>query len=160
MGIAQFDGQHAGGDRADPGYFQQALAALVFGQLLRQLPFDGLDLLIQILDVLAQTVKECDQAGRQFGFVLGQQGRQPVDDRRPFGQTDAELQQESLYLVGGGGFIPHQRFAHPMGGRDRLLRVVARTHEAHVRPTRRFADGLGIGKVVLVALHEGFHELR
>lgn len=47
-----------------------------------------------------------------------------------------------------------------MQSRDRLLHLVARTDEPHARTRCRFADRLRIGEVVLVALHERFHELR
>lgn len=79
-----------------------------------------------------------------------------------YGQPDfcKALQQEGVDLVGDGRALPYQPFAHPMQGRERLLGFIARRHEAHAGPTGRFADRLRVVEVVLVALHEGLHELR
>ncbi|MCY1304685.1 hypothetical protein D9M69_377320 [compost metagenome] len=41
-----------------------------------------------------------------------------------------------------------------------LLLNVLKGHESHVWPRDRFADRLGIGRVVLVGLDVGLHELR
>lgn len=107
-----------------------------------------------------QTLDNSNQARRQRHFMLGQYGRQTFDDGRPFGQADPEFQQESVDLVDCGRSVTHQRFTHTMRGRDGLLAFISRANEAHVRPARRFADGLCIGKVILVALDEWLYKLR
>lgn len=156
MGIPQLNGQNAGRGRPNAGNLQQALAELVIGQLLRQFALDCLDLFVLVFVVIPKMLDQCDQTRRAFS----QEGRQALDDGRPFGQADAELQQESVNLVDRGCPVTHEGFAHPMSGRDRLLDLISRTHHAHAPSACGFADGLRISKVILVALHERFHELR
>jgi len=91
---------------------------------------------------------------------VSQHRRQPADDRCPLGQADAELEQEAVNLVGRAGAITNQRFPNAMQGRHRLLRFVARAHEAHTGPTGSLANRLGIAEIVLVPGHERSHQLR
>ena len=62
--------QYAGGDRPNPWDFQQALAAFILSQLLRQFTFNGLNLFVQIFVVIPQTLNQCDQARREFSFAF------------------------------------------------------------------------------------------
>lgn len=50
--------------------------------------------------------------------------------------------------------------AHPVQGQHALLLHIFGRHKAHAWTSDRFADGLGIGRIVLVALDIGFDELR
>ena len=136
------------------------MATLVFGQLLSQFALDRFDLVIEVFEMRPQTLDNSNQARRQRYFMLGQYGRQTFDDGRPFGQADPEFQQEGVDLVDRGCPVTHQHLTHTMRGRDGLLAFISRANEAHVRPARRFADRLRIGKVILVALDERFYELR
>ncbi|MCY1293676.1 hypothetical protein D9M69_439720 [compost metagenome] len=70
-----------------------------------------------------------------------------------------ELCQESADLVGLGGSCTDEALAHPMQRQHGLLLDVLKRHEAHVGARDRFADRLGIGRVVLVGLDVGLDEL-
>ena len=50
--------------------------------------------------------------------------------------------------------LPHQQIAGPKHQTRRLLLLALHGHEPHARPLRRFADRLGIDRVVLLPLHK------
>src|SRR5512135_3814982 len=55
--------------------------------------------------------------------------------------------------------VSDQRFPDSMQRRHGLLRLGPRTDKAHARSRSRFTDGLGIGKIRLIALPEGLDKV-
>jgi hypothetical protein len=58
------------------------------------------------------------------------------------------------------GLLGDQRLAHPVDCQGALLILGLDRHKAHARTMHRLADRLGIGLVVLVALHVRLDILR
>ena len=56
--------------------------------------------------------------------------------------------------------LPQQQSSGSVQHHRGLLRDRLDRHKAHVRPNHRLADGLGIGRIVLVGLDEGANVLR
>lgn len=63
-------------------------------------------------------------------------------------------------LVDDGGALAHQRLPGPAQHGQRLPFRPLDTGESHAGPAGRFADRLGIGKIVLHTLNDGLHILR
>lgn len=80
------------------------------------------DLLAQVAIVFMQGFADLRRRWRQIMF--GQHRRQPANRRLPNGQTDAELKEKSVYLVGFLGAITDRRLTHPMQNRQALLSTV------------------------------------
>lgn len=75
------------------------------------------------------------------------------------GNDEAVFAQQSACLIGGGGALLDEVLADPVQHLNVLLLGTLRRHKVHARPAHGFTDDLGIVRVILVALHIGFHEL-
>jgi len=60
------------------------------------------------------------------------------------GQHDTEFSEQPAHAIAGCGALFDKSLAYTMKGEERLLLGAFHGHEAHVWPTHRFADRLGI----------------
>ena len=129
---------------------------------------DGIDLrvivghaFVEVTQLLGKAVQLGAEAWAQAVVSILQDLRQaPLHGRAPLRDLDAVLQQQAANLVDLRGTPIHGQAAHAMDGLDVLLRDRLDGDEAHVRALCGLADRLGIGRVVLVRLHERLDELR
>ena len=73
---------------------------------------------------------------------------------------DAKFGQQAADLVGLGGPCLDESLARPMDCQQGLLFLRLDCDESHSGPGNGLADGLGVGRVILVRLHVGLDELR
>jgi hypothetical protein len=116
------------------------------------------------------------ELARQQAEHLARQCRHPVVARQPpqqlnhllgsFGHRDAKLRRVAAHRVDQHRTLLDQQIAHPEHPRvkpedqRRLLLGGFDRHKPHGRPAHRFADRLGIDRVVLAALGVGLDVLR
>ena len=74
--------------------------------------------------------------------------------RTALGRDPAILGQMAADGVDQLGPLAHQKIARPEHQTAGLLLLALDRHEPHRRPLRRLADRLGIGRIVLLPLHE------
>ena len=82
------------------------------------------------------------------------------EPRRPLPQGDAILQQQTADVVDQRRAPAHHLLPSPMQRLDVLLLDALDRHEAHVRTLDRFANRLGIARIVLGALDARSNEFR
>ena len=108
-----------------------------------------------------QSLDQLSQRGRQLVACILEQGRHPLGHvADASGHDQSELAEQATNLVALRGARLHEALSHPVQREHGLLLDALDRHEAHVRSPHRFADRLGVGDIVLVALHVGFDELR
>ncbi len=69
----------------------------------------------------------------------------------------AVLRQVTAQSVHELGALMHEQVPGPEHHAASLLLGALHRHEAHRRPLGRLADRLGVGRIVLLPLHEGLH---
>ena len=84
-------------------------------------------------------------------FDVGDQG---FDVRRSFGGNATILCQVAAQCVQTLCALTNKEVSGPKDDGARLLRFVFDRDEPHVWPLRRLTDGLGVGGVILLPLHE------
>jgi hypothetical protein len=82
---------------------------------------------------------------------------QPIGVLRSLRRHHADLRQMAAQRVQHPRAIASQQFARAMAHQLRLVLDLSHRHEAHVRPSHRLADRLGVDGVVLVAPHIRLH---
>ena len=111
--------------------------------------------------ILAQTTEQQAEIGTEHPVDIFDEHRQRTAHLpHPLSQHDAVLGQQAANLIDLGRAVANQLAAHPVQCLNILLRYALDLHETHVGPIHRFADRLGIVRVVLVALHVRLDELR
>ena len=120
---------------------------------------------IQYADLFSESLELTGQAeyGRAGG--IGQPGiltrvqfcDQTHGPSRPLGSDDAELAQMAAYGIEQHGALTDQKIAAAVYGQDALLFGALNRHKAHGGPGDGFANGFGIGSIVLAALDVGLH---
>ena len=81
-------------------------------------------------------------------------------DGKTLRRDEAKLRQMSASRIGQHGALTNQQFPPTVHEQRGLLLSCLHWNEAHRRPLAGFADRLGVGGVILVALDVGFHILR
>ena len=151
----------AGQQRTDAGYLHQPAACLGPAGIGQDAPVVVEDLLLDHLELGAQHRKAGPCLVRQSRIILiGDDSDQPIQSPASDSCGDAELGHVGAQGVADLGALPRQDLAHPVQHHGRLLVRRLRANEPHRRPGHRFADRLGIGRIVLAALHIGLHVLR
>ena len=74
--------------------------------------------------------------------------------RRPLGCDPTIFSEVTPDRVNELGSLPHQQITGPKHQTRRLLLFALHRHKPHARALRRFADRLGIDRVVLLPLHK------
>src|SRR6476646_10773213 len=74
--------------------------------------------------------------------------------RRPLGRDPTIFSEVSANRVDQLGSLPHQQITGSKHQPGRLLLLALNGHESHAWPLGRFADRLGIDRVILLPPHE------
>ncbi len=161
LGVTDAGHHGRGRQRADTGNLLQSSAGVAGPMPSLDLHFDLLDLPVQQLQVLEQSVNQQAKRSGQFDRGILDEGRYTLGNIRNALRHDQPiLTEQTTDLVGlrGSGF--DEALAHTVQREDRLLFDVLDWHKAHRGSGHGLADCLGVGHIVLVALDVGLDELR
>ena len=126
---------------------------------------DRLQLAIYRLELACQQAEHLARQCR-YALIARQASQQLGDLLGPLGCRDAELRCVAADRIDQHRTLLDQQIAHPEHPRvkpedqRRLLLDRFDRYKPHGRAARRFANRLGIDRVVLAALHVGFDVLR
>ncbi|MGD1038647.1 MAG: hypothetical protein ABR878_16030 [Roseiarcus sp.] len=120
------------------------IAEAVIGPMLGDVIVDGLDLLVDRVDLLNQRRQRLAHAvGNDDLAVLvaavGEQALEPIGVLRPLRRHDPDLRQMTAQRIEHRNAIARQKFARPMAHQLGLVVDAANRREAHVRPPDRLA---------------------
>jgi hypothetical protein len=148
-------------DRADPRNRHQALRLGILAGDRRDLRVVRRDLVIEVAQLLEQSVERGTKAHAQPVVALLEDLRQATHHRRtPQRDRHAVFQQQPADLINLRDAPRHRQTAHAMDRQHVLLLHRLHRHEPHARALRRLGDRLGISRIVLVGLHERLDALR
>ncbi len=159
--IAQRGGHRRRRDGANAGYPAHPSAerarlveTLELGPVCVHLP-------VQLLDLLTEIGEQLPRQPTQTVLTVFQDLRQTLTHlRQALTDDDAVLTQEPPQLIDLGRALLYQTTAYPVQGQNVLLLNALYRYKAHGRTPHRLTYRLGVIRVILIALHIGFDELR
>jgi hypothetical protein len=161
VGIAYRRNQRRRGDDADARDRHQPPAGLVLASKIDKVGVDGREPLGDLLQFFHKMQQGPPRGHRKahVGFVADYLN-QDADAVGAIGSDDAEFREVSADAVDQLCPLARQHLSHAMQHEDFLLALFLDRNEPHRRPGHGLANGLRIGRVVLVGLHIGLNILR